>query len=104
MADVPKESPAGLIASTSASNGNQPTGEVPQRPARRARRKHSFKPTSDDKPLLMVTKPLPRVLMLHTGGTLGMDPAASYEAANTKGSVSLRRGTGGVYAGVCQSL
>ena len=25
-------------------------------------------------PVLMVTRPLPRVLMLHTGGTLGMDP------------------------------
>lgn len=25
-----------------------------------------------------VTKPLPRVLILHTGGTLGMDPRASY--------------------------
>jgi Asparaginase, N-terminal len=48
-------------------------------------------------PTLMVTKPLPRVLMLHTGGTLGMDPAASYEALDT--GVSLRQGTGGVYAG-----
>ena len=35
--------------------------------------------------------------MLHTGGTLGMDPAASYEHGG-KG-VALRRGTGGVYAG-----
>ena len=99
---------------------------------------------SNKGPLLMVTKPLPRVLMLHTGvltnrasvsvcrlslmaricqninepfgrafkctaylrqqhimvhtgGTLGMDPTASYEAAQ-KG-VSLKRGTGGVYAG-----
>lgn len=48
-------------------------------------------------PQLVVTKPLPRVLMLHTGGTLGMDPAASFEA-DRKG-VHLKSGTGGVYAG-----
>ncbi len=27
----------------------------------------------------MVPKPLPSVLIIHTGGTLGMDPIASYE-------------------------
>lgn len=27
----------------------------------------------------MVPKPLPSVLITHTGGTLGMDPIASYE-------------------------
>jgi hypothetical protein len=50
-----------------------------------------------ERPLLVVTKPLPRVLILHTGGTLGMDPTASFEPG-MKG-VSLRRGTGGIYAG-----
>jgi hypothetical protein len=66
---------------------------------RKLRRKPIVKESSEplESPLIMVTKPLPRVLMLHTGGTLGMDPAASYEAGE-KG-VSLRRGTGGVYAG-----
>jgi hypothetical protein len=48
-------------------------------------------------PLLVVTKPLPRVLILHTGGTLGMDPEASFQASE-KG-VNLKKGTGGVYAG-----
>ncbi|KAL0051691.1 hypothetical protein WJX82_000327 [Trebouxia sp. C0006] len=30
-------------------------------------------------PIIMVPKPLPSVLIIHTGGTLGMDPIASYE-------------------------
>ncbi|DBA71360.1 TPA: hypothetical protein ACH3X2_011169 [Trebouxia sp. C0005] len=30
-------------------------------------------------PIIMVPKPLPSVLITHTGGTLGMDPIASYE-------------------------
>lgn len=47
-------------------------------------------------PILMVTRPLPRVLLLHTGGTLGMDPHASYEAGDESG-LHLKEGTGGVY-------
>ena len=61
----------------------------------------TFSSGLDDRELLVVTKPLPRVLIMHTGGTLGMDPTASYEPGQ-KG-VSLRRGTGGVYAGVVRS-
>lgn len=45
-----------------------------------------------------MTRPLPRVLLLHTGGTLGMDPDASF-APDEGGQVSLRRGTGGTYQG-----
>ena len=41
-------------------------------------------------------KPLPRVLLLHTGGTLGMDPSQSYIKEET-GDVQLKEGTGGVY-------
>ncbi len=48
-------------------------------------------------PVLMVTRPLPRVLLLHTGGTLGMDPAASYDSLGGDGDVQLKEGTGGVY-------
>ena len=44
----------------------------------------------------MVTRPLPRVLILHTGGTLGMDPMASFEAEE-QGELHLKAGTGGVY-------
>jgi L-asparaginase/Glu-tRNA(Gln) amidotransferase subunit D len=47
-------------------------------------------------PMLMVTRPLPRVLLLHTGGTLGMDPTASFEAYDGD-DIHLRQGTGGVY-------
>ena len=48
-------------------------------------------------PLLRtVTRPLPRVLVLHTGGTLGMDVSTSFaEAAD--GHVDLVAGTGGNY-------
>lgn len=35
-----------------------------------------IKVTAGPGPILMVTRPLPRVLLLHTGGTLGMDPMA----------------------------
>lgn len=31
-------------------------------------------------PIIMVPRALPSVLIVHTGGTLGMDPGASYEA------------------------
>lgn len=47
---------------------------------------------------MTVTRPLPRVLLLHTGGTLGMDPDASF-APNVEGTVMLREGTGGTYQG-----
>lgn len=56
-----------------------------------------------------VTKPLPSVLILHTGGTLGMDPEASYvstagveNATEAMSDVHLREGTGGVYPGGLQ--
>lgn len=45
---------------------------------------------------LMMLKSMPRVLLIHTGGTLGMDPQASYtmeEETPTK----LREATGGAY-------
>jgi len=41
-------------------------------------------------------KPLPRVLLIHTGGTLGMDPNQSYMDEGA-GNVHLKEGTGGVY-------
>lgn len=39
----------------------------------------------------MVPRPLPSVLIIHTGGTLGMDPAASYEP-DVDGREKLKRG------------
>lgn len=47
------------------------------------------------------TRRLPRVLLVHTGGTLGMDDDASYEPAPADAPADdrpLRRGTGGAYA------
>eukprot|EP00899_Mesostigma_viride_P022167 jgi/Mesvir1/3134/Mv16306-RA.1 len=49
-------------------------------------------------PIVMMSKPLPKVLLLHTGGTLGMDPEASFEQAD--GELHLRKGTGGHYPGL----
>ena len=43
---------------------------------------------------------LPKVLLLHTGGTLGMDSAASFEVDD--GFVHLKPRTGGVYKGGLQ--
>ena len=68
---------------------------LPQRRLRRARTDDGKAP-QPRRPPLTVTKPLPRVLLLHTGGTLGMDPVASFECTERGG---LRRGTGGIYAG-----
>ena len=49
-------------------------------------------------PLLLVSRPLPAVLCLHTGGTLGMDPEASYEPDAVDGHVHLKPGTGGSFS------
>ena len=54
-------------------------------------------------PMLFVTRPLPRVLLLHTGGTLGMDPNASFSHPDEgDGNTQLKEGTGGVYTSVNQ--
>ena len=45
-----------------------------------------------------VTRPLPRVLVVHTGGTLGMDPGESYHI-DASGKPVLAAGTGGKYSG-----
>lgn len=45
-----------------------------------------------------ITRPLPRVLVVHTGGTLGMDPGTSYHL-DASGKPVLAAGTGGTYAG-----
>jgi hypothetical protein len=76
---------------------NRANGATKRRRIRRMGDKNDKDVAPLESPLLVVTKPLPRVLMLHTGGTLGMDPTASYEAHGD--GVGLKRGTGGVYAG-----
>ena len=45
-----------------------------------------------------VTRPLPRVLVVHTGGTLGMDPSTSF-LPDERGKSHLAPGTGGNYEG-----
>ena len=42
-------------------------------------------------PIIMVPRPLPSVLIVHTGGTLGMDPVASYEP-DVDGRERLKKG------------
>ena len=56
----------------------------------------SAAPASSPAPVVLVAKPLPRVLLLHTGGTLGMDTRASYEE-DVGGQTQLVPGTGGKY-------
>ncbi|KAK3235061.1 hypothetical protein CYMTET_54719 [Cymbomonas tetramitiformis] len=70
--------------------------------AKKKTRTATKKPESTEAqaPLLMVTKPLPRVLLLHTGGTLGMDPTASYDLK--EGDYNLKEGTGGSYKAALQ--
>ena len=45
---------------------------------------------------MLVARPLPRVLLLHTGGTLGMDAGTSYEV-DMEGPFVLKPGSGGTY-------
>ena len=45
-----------------------------------------------------VTRPLPQVLVVHTGGTLGMDPSTSF-LPDERGKSQLAPGTGGNYEG-----
>lgn len=91
-----------------AGNGSASAAEAPVKSMKRGKRKSaeasvdSIDVEPSHSPLLMVTKPLPRVLILHTGGTLGMDPTMSYEAQET--GVTLKPGTGGVYAGAPSAL
>ncbi|PSC69818.1 L-asparaginase 1 [Micractinium conductrix] len=47
-------------------------------------------------PIVLVARPLPRVLLLHCGGTMGMDAAASY-VQDVEGHMVLKQGTGGMY-------
>ncbi len=55
-------------------------------------------------PLVLVRRPLPSVLIIHTGGTLGMDPSKSFEQQDITnphtGPPELRHGTGGHYGGL----
>ena len=48
-------------------------------------------------PMVLIARPLPRVLLLHCGGTLGMDAQASYEQDVRDGHMVLKQGTGGTY-------
>ena len=56
-------------------------------------------PQAAPQPLTFMPQ-LPKVLLLHTGGTLGMDSAASFEVDD--GFVHLKPRTGGVYKGGLQ--
>lgn len=47
-------------------------------------------------PTVMIARPMPRVLLLHTGGTLGMDAGESFQT-DEHGHVHLKHGTGGQY-------
>ncbi|CAK0783848.1 hypothetical protein CVIRNUC_007048 [Coccomyxa viridis] len=58
----------------------------------------SLAPHRHEHPVMMVSKPLPRCLLIHTGGTLGMDPNASYESDILDGPMHLKRGTGGSFS------
>lgn len=55
------------------------------------------KDRAPEKPLIVFARPLPRVLILHTGGTLGMIPEESFESS-VEGQTHLKHGTGGTYA------
>lgn len=51
---------------------------------------------AEEAPVVMVPKPIPRVLLIHTGGTLGMDAEKSFET-DPSGHMQVKPGTGGNY-------
>lgn len=58
-------------------------------------------------PHVALSQPLPHVLILHTGGTLGMDAAQSFEVdphQELHNPPVLKRGTGGTYRGCARGL
>lgn len=72
----------------------------PANPRARSMNNASLVPSSTPvpaaSPIVLIAKPLARVLLLHTGGTLGMDSHASYEE-DAEGHAHLVPGTGGKY-------
>lgn len=120
QSDIAPATPSDVLASTKEEDAVSKPGQAPDAPRyaksngngtagaetatkktrgkRKMRRRGESGTAAMDSPLLVVTKPLPRVLILHTGGTLGMDPEASFQASEQ--GVNLKKGTGGVYAGV----
>jgi L-asparaginase len=83
-----------LRLQTSAS-AEDPSPQSPPAPARLSPKRFPSTSTAEG-PLVIVARPLPRVLLLHTGGTLGMDASASYQTGH-EGQPTLRPGTGGRY-------
>lgn len=97
-------------APSGATRGSQPDGEVgvskldeaevksvqsvpvsSGRQKAREQKKRKLQAASHAGPMIMVPRPLPSVLIIHTGGTLGMDPVASFEP-DVDGREKLKRG------------
>ena len=75
-----------------------PAGRNSSNGAGQWRSSNGRKPPQDAAaPLVLIARPLPRVLLLHTGGTLGMDAGQSYEVVSSGGG-------GGWRGRVCQPV
>jgi L-asparaginase len=59
-------------------------------------------PGSVHRPIIYQTRPLPSVLILHTGGTLGMSTKAFEEPEDMQGAAVFKPGTGGDYTKTLQ--
>lgn len=59
-------------------------------------------PGSLHRPIVYQTRPLPSVLVLHTGGTLGMSTKAFEEPEELQGAAVFKSGTGGDYTKTLQ--
>lgn len=59
-------------------------------------------PGSIHRPIIYQTRPLPSVLILHTGGTLGMSTKAFEEPEELQGAAVFKSGTGGDYTKTLQ--
>ncbi|CAG9467813.1 unnamed protein product [Pedinophyceae sp. YPF-701] len=88
----------GAAAADGNGNGSQKGGK---KKSGKSKRRKILRSHASNDPIIMITRPLPRVLLVHTGGTLGMDPTASFET-DGEGHVHVRRGTGGHYPGSLQ--
>lgn len=94
--------PTAPPASRAKKGGKQPAAAADADTARTPSSGRSPSSTVVQGPHVATPQPLPHVLILHTGGTLGMDAAASFEVDPhdvPHQPPVLKRGTGGIYGG-----
>eukprot|EP00879_Flechtneria_rotunda_P027314 GHRR01029258.1.p1 GENE.GHRR01029258.1~~GHRR01029258.1.p1 ORF type:complete len:383 (+),score=131.02 GHRR01029258.1:795-1943(+) len=97
----PKQTVPPGSAADASSKPRQRSGSTKQSSSNGNGNSNSQLPDIVTGPHVVVSQPLPHVLILHTGGTLGMDVQQSFEAVpEHPAQLLLKKGTGGSYKGL----